>query len=329
MIHREETRSRRILRSVGEGLVVRLRPAARRCRPYAPVPGWRSHARSRPAGRVRCQRCRFASRHCPAGAGAGAGELLLADNPARLHRCPSRSRARRRPPSRTTTRRPRLHPGPRVNAAAAGRFQPTPRRARPPRAILVPVPQLRLDLSRLRSEPARRHRPRRGPPSPHCEDLRRSARACGYGRLRSNRDRLTPRSARRRTSRERCLAALGLPNTGANVQALDAWQEAEGGFVHMNPLNTTQAAPGSTTWNSVGVKTYPDWKTAIRATAQTLKNGQYRGVMAALKKGNDVQAMAHAPRPLPRGVRATSRGSSDRSTPRRRTGPMSRPSMAW
>jgi len=90
------------------------------------------------------------------------------------------------------------------------------------------------------------------------------------------------------------LAALGLPNTGPNVQALDAWQQAEGGFVHVNPLNTTQAAPGSTTWNSVGVKTYPDWKTAIRATAQTLKNGQYRGVIAALKKGNDVQGVARA-----------------------------------
>jgi murein DD-endopeptidase MepM/ murein hydrolase activator NlpD len=90
------------------------------------------------------------------------------------------------------------------------------------------------------------------------------------------------------------LAALGDPNTGPNVQALDAWQAAEGGFVHLNPMNTTQAAPGSTTWNAIGVKSYPDWKTAIRATAQTLKNGQYRGILAALKAGNNAGAVAHA-----------------------------------
>ncbi|HEX6475812.1 MAG TPA: peptidoglycan DD-metalloendopeptidase family protein, partial [Acidimicrobiales bacterium] len=90
------------------------------------------------------------------------------------------------------------------------------------------------------------------------------------------------------------LAALGEPNTGANVQALDAWQEAEGGFVHLNPLNTTQPAQGSTTWNSVGVKSYPDWKTAIRATAQTMRNGQYRDILAALKGGNNAGAVARA-----------------------------------
>jgi murein DD-endopeptidase MepM/ murein hydrolase activator NlpD len=78
------------------------------------------------------------------------------------------------------------------------------------------------------------------------------------------------------------------------VQALDAWQAAEGGFVHLNPLNTTQAAPGSTTWNSVGVKSYPDWKTAIRATTQTLRNGQYRGILAALKAGRNAEAVARA-----------------------------------
>ena len=48
----------------------------------APVAGRRGHARSCPGGRVRSQRYRVPSRHCPAGAGAGAGELLLADNPA-------------------------------------------------------------------------------------------------------------------------------------------------------------------------------------------------------------------------------------------------------
>ncbi len=90
------------------------------------------------------------------------------------------------------------------------------------------------------------------------------------------------------------LAALGDPNTGPNVQAIDAWQAAEGGFVHLNPLNTTQPAAGATIWNSIGVRTYPDWPTAIKATTQTLKNGQYRGILAALKAGNNAVAVAHA-----------------------------------
>jgi hypothetical protein len=90
------------------------------------------------------------------------------------------------------------------------------------------------------------------------------------------------------------LAALGDPNTGPNVQAINAWQAAEGGFVHLNPLNTTQPAPGATIWNSIGVRTYPDWQTAIRATTQTLKNGQYRGILATLKAGNNAVAVAHA-----------------------------------
>jgi murein DD-endopeptidase MepM/ murein hydrolase activator NlpD len=69
---------------------------------------------------------------------------------------------------------------------------------------------------------------------------------------------------------------------------------AEGGFVHLNPLNTTQPAAGATIWNSIGVRTYPDWTTAIRATTQTLKNGQYRGILAALKAGDNALAVARA-----------------------------------
>jgi murein DD-endopeptidase MepM/ murein hydrolase activator NlpD len=103
------------------------------------------------------------------------------------------------------------------------------------------------------------------------------------------------------------LAILGDPNTGPNVQAIDAWQAAEGGFVHLNPLNTTQPAAGATIWNSIGVRTYPDWPTAIRATAQTLKNGQYRGILAALKAGNSAAAVAHA-------VGASPWGTGDFST---------------
>ncbi|HEY1634466.1 MAG TPA: peptidoglycan-binding protein [Acidimicrobiales bacterium] len=64
--------------------------------------------------------------------------------------------------------------------------------------------------------------------------------------------------------------------------------------MHLNPLNTTEPAAGATIWNSIGVRTYPDWTTAIRATTLTLKNGQYRGILAALKAGNNALAVAHA-----------------------------------
>jgi hypothetical protein len=47
----------------------------------APVPGRGSHARSRIARCLRCQRYRVLSHHRPAGAGPCASELLLADNP--------------------------------------------------------------------------------------------------------------------------------------------------------------------------------------------------------------------------------------------------------
>jgi murein DD-endopeptidase MepM/ murein hydrolase activator NlpD len=110
-------------------------------------------------------------------------------------------------------------------------------------------------------------------------------------------DKTSPPSARIRTPSDfstALLAALGDPPTGANLQALNAWQAAEGGFVHLNPLNTTQPEPGATIWNSLGVRTYPDWPTAIRATAETLKNGLYKNVLATLRAGNSAAAVAHA-----------------------------------
>jgi hypothetical protein len=82
------------------------------------------------------------------------------------------------------------------------------------------------------------------------------------------------------------LNAIHAPVTHQNVAALVGWQAAEGGAVHNNPFNTTQGAPGATTFNSVGVKSYPGFNTAVHATVQTLTNGRYGSIIGALKASN-------------------------------------------
>lgn len=66
---------------------------------------------------------------------------------------------------------------------------------------------------------------------------------------------------------------------------MTAWQSAEGGDAAHNPFNTTRDAPGSTQYNSVGVKNYPTMEEGVRATAQTLLNGYYNKIVDALRRG--------------------------------------------
>jgi peptidoglycan hydrolase CwlO-like protein len=94
------------------------------------------------------------------------------------------------------------------------------------------------------------------------------------------------------------LKNLGVPVTDANVSAIYSWEMAEGGHwynaAHFNPLNTTQSAPGATSMNSVGVKAYTSWEQGFTATITTLFNGYYAGILAALERGDDAQAVANA-----------------------------------
>ncbi len=94
------------------------------------------------------------------------------------------------------------------------------------------------------------------------------------------------------------LQKLGMPVTAANVAAVTAWELAEGGHwhnsAHYNPLNTTQSMPGATAMNSVGVKAYTSWAQGFAATIITLHNGYYDGILAALRRGGDAQAVANA-----------------------------------
>lgn len=90
------------------------------------------------------------------------------------------------------------------------------------------------------------------------------------------------------------LKAVGAPVTPANVRFADAWAQAEGGDATNNPFNTTQPAAGASSYNSVGVRNYGTPEQGIQATAQTLLNGRYGNILAALKQGTDPVAAAHA-----------------------------------
>lgn len=86
------------------------------------------------------------------------------------------------------------------------------------------------------------------------------------------------------------LHRLNVKPTSGAVQAIVAWEAAEGGnwnnTAHFNPLNTTQDAPGATSMNGVGVKAYTSWEQGFDATIQTLHNGNYDQILAALRSGN-------------------------------------------
>jgi hypothetical protein len=52
---------------------------------------------------------------------------------------------------------------------------------------------------------------------------------------------------------------------------LVAWQVAEGTAAAHNPLATTHPMPGSTSFNSVGVRNFPSVEVGLQATVETLR----------------------------------------------------------
>ncbi len=83
----------------------------------------------------------------------------------------------------------------------------------------------------------------------------------------------------------RLLRALHAKGSAENRRLLAAWARAEGGSAKNNPLNTTEPWPGATSYNSAGVKNYPTGAAGIAATAATLVNGYYPGIVADLRGG--------------------------------------------
>jgi hypothetical protein len=99
------------------------------------------------------------------------------------------------------------------------------------------------------------------------------------------------------------LTKLGMPITSENVRAVSAWEQAEGTKASFNPLATTQSGfAGETRFNSVGVKNYATYQDGIDANVHALTNGRYANVLAALRSGNDANAVAQAIKDSPWGT---------------------------
>lgn len=111
---------------------------------------------------------------------------------------------------------------------------------------------------------------------------------------------------------EALLNQMGFPETPQNVEALTAWQRAEGGNwqndARFNPFNTTLSEPGAASINSVGVKAYTSWSQGLGATISTLSGSAYAGIRSALSSGSDAQAVANAIASSPWGTESFSAG---------------------
>ena len=91
------------------------------------------------------------------------------------------------------------------------------------------------------------------------------------------------------------LTKLGAPVTASNVQAIAAWEQAEGTKASFNPLATTQGGyAGETQFNSVGVKNFATYQDGIDANVKVITNGLYGNILAALQQGNNAMAVAQA-----------------------------------
>ena len=90
------------------------------------------------------------------------------------------------------------------------------------------------------------------------------------------------------------LQGLGAPVTPSNLKFFNAWERAEGGTASNNPFNTTQAAPGASSYNKVGVRNYLSPEQGINATISTLQNGRYGDIVSALRQGTNATLAAQA-----------------------------------
>lgn len=76
---------------------------------------------------------------------------------------------------------------------------------------------------------------------------------------------------------------MGIPASSFALDALEAWKPYENTSACWNPLATTWDMPGSSDFNSVGVKNYPDSDTGSQATANTINLSYYEGIQNMLR----------------------------------------------
>ena len=84
------------------------------------------------------------------------------------------------------------------------------------------------------------------------------------------------------------LKGIGAPVNPKNINTFIGWANAEGGtnWQRNNPLNTSEGAGATSTFNSAGVRGYPTPQTGIQATVKTLKNGLYGGIIQGFRGSN-------------------------------------------
>lgn len=97
---------------------------------------------------------------------------------------------------------------------------------------------------------------------------------------------------------------IGAPNTPENQRAFAAWASFEciNGCAY-NPLATSMSAPGASSLNSHGVKSYPSYDVGVDATARTLLLNFYTGIVAAFRDGTSAVNVGHAVEATPWGTK--------------------------
>jgi hypothetical protein len=122
------------------------------------------------------------------------------------------------------------------------------------------------------------------------------------------------------------LSRINAPITDSNIAAMTTWMKFEGGgggkatglgvnSATFNPLNTTLKTSGSTgSMNSVGVQRYASYDAGLSATVQTLQNGKYNSILAALKQGTSTSDVLGAVNSSPWGTNIPGYSAGSNST---------------
>jgi len=83
------------------------------------------------------------------------------------------------------------------------------------------------------------------------------------------------------------IRGLGGQVTPEKLRFFNAWAQAEGTDARYNPFATTRKGfQGESNFNSVGVKNYPDARTGIKATIDTLNLSYYTNIVSLLRDPN-------------------------------------------
>jgi peptidoglycan hydrolase CwlO-like protein len=94
------------------------------------------------------------------------------------------------------------------------------------------------------------------------------------------------------------LRTMGVPTCHSNLVAMVSWQMAEFTQAAWNPLATTYSMPGSTLFNSSGVRNYRSLGQGLQASKDTIVNGSssygYGAIVSTLSRCSDAMTTARA-----------------------------------